>query len=155
MTEDHLRKQQAVADPRQKSHLRKSLIKSCATAVQTSPGDSLGASGVCNADLPNTSAYARFLYVVRYFTANGFYVLIDNHLSFDNTAVSNAAQWLIWYKQLMTDIVQLPSTRNRVMVDIMNEPDVLGLRCVPDFTFHFHVLKEQSPFYLMCAWWTL
>ena len=31
----------------------------------------------------------------------------------------------------MTDIAALPSTRNRVMVDIMNEPDVLGLRCVP------------------------
>ncbi|CAL8461996.1 g1527 [Coccomyxa elongata] len=103
----------------------------------TSPGDPLGASGVCNADLPNTSAYARFLYVVRFFTANGFYVLIDNHLSFDNTAVSNTAQWLTWYKQLMTDIVQLPSTRNRVMVDIMNEPDVLGLRwkgTSPDMT---------------------
>lgn len=110
-------------------------------AVQTSPGDPLGASGVCNADLPNTSAYARFLYVVRFFTANGFYVLIDNHLSFDNTAVSDTAQWLTWYKQLMTDIVQLPSTRNRVMVDIMNEPDVLGLRCVPDLALYFPLLK--------------
>ncbi|EIE25045.1 hypothetical protein COCSUDRAFT_46570 [Coccomyxa subellipsoidea C-169] len=92
------------------------------------PGDALGASGVCNADLPNTSGYARFLFVLRYFAANGFYILIDNHLSFDNTAVSNTAQWLIWWKQLMTDVAALPSTRNRVMVDIMNEPDVLGLR---------------------------
>lgn len=40
-------------------------------------------------------------------------------------------QWLIWWGQLMTDIAALPSTRNRVMVDILNEPDVLGLRCVP------------------------
>lgn len=98
---------------------------------QTAPGDPLGSSGTCNADLPNSTAYARFLYVLRFLTANGFYVLIDNHLSFDNTAVSNTAQWLAWWKQLMTDVAALPSTRNRVMVDIMNEPDVLGLRCVP------------------------
>ncbi|BDA41280.1 probable major extracellular endoglucanase at C-terminar half [Coccomyxa sp. Obi] len=115
----------------------------------TTPGDALGASGVCNADLPNTSAYARFLYVVRFFAANGFYVLIDNHLSFDNTAVSNTAQWLTWYKQLMTDIVQLPSTRNRVMIDIMNEPDVLGLRwkgTTPDMTsLYFAAMDALYP----------
>jgi hypothetical protein len=31
---------------------------------------------------------------VRFLAANGFYVLIDNHLSFDNTAVTNTAQ--VW-----------------------------------------------------------
>jgi hypothetical protein len=96
--------------------------------MQTVPGDSLGSSGTCNADLPNTTAYARFLYVVRFLTANGFYVVIDNHLSFDNTAVTNTAQWIAWWKQLLTDIAAVPSSNNRVIVDIMNEPDVLGLK---------------------------
>lgn len=96
--------------------------------MQVVSHDKFGASGTCNADLPNTTAYARFIYVVRFFTANGFYVLIDNHLSFDNTAVENTPQWIKWWKQLLTDIAAVPSSNNRVMVDIMNEPDVLGLR---------------------------
>lgn len=96
--------------------------------MQAVSNDKFGASGTCNADLPNTTAYARFIYVVRFFTANGFYVLIDNHLSFDNTAVENTPQWIKWWKQLLTDIAAVPSSNNRVMVDIMNEPDVLGLR---------------------------
>ena len=32
------------------------------------------------------------------------------------------------YKQLMADIISDPISKNRVMVDIMNEPDVLGMR---------------------------
>lgn len=32
------------------------------------------------------------------------------------------------YKQLMWDIILDPISKNRVMVDIMNEPDVLGMR---------------------------
>ena len=57
-----------------------------------SPGDAAGTSGVCNGALPNASTYARFLWVVKFFTANGFYVLIDNHLSYDDTAVTNPTQ---------------------------------------------------------------
>ena len=32
------------------------------------------------------------------------------------------------YKQLMADIISDPVSKNRVMVDIMYEPDVLGMR---------------------------
>ena len=32
------------------------------------------------------------------------------------------------YKQLMWDIILDPASKDRVMVDIMNEPDVLGMR---------------------------
>ena len=66
------------------------------TAMQTISSDPLATSGTCNADLPNASVYTRFLYVVRFLAANGLYVLVDNHLSFDNTAVANTAQWLAW-----------------------------------------------------------
>ncbi len=62
---------------------------SCAQAV---PGSATGADSVCNEALPNNTVYARFLYVIRFLTANGFYVLIDNHLSFDSTAATNPAQ---------------------------------------------------------------
>ena len=60
--------------------------------AQVAPGDAAGTSGVCNAALPNSSTYARFLWVVKFLTANGFYVLIDNHLSYDDTAVTNPTQ---------------------------------------------------------------
>jgi hypothetical protein len=56
------------------------------------PGDSAGAVTTCNAALPNNTVYARFLYVIKFLTANGFYVLIDNHLSYDDTAVTNPSQ---------------------------------------------------------------
>ena len=72
------------------------LLKPCIDWVQTISSDPLANSGTCNADLPNASVYTRFLYVVRFLAANGLYVLVDNHLSFDNTAVANTAQWLAW-----------------------------------------------------------
>ena len=45
--------------------------------------------GTCNADLPNTSVYTRFLYTVRYLAANGFYVVLDNQLNTDPTCPNN------------------------------------------------------------------
>ena len=34
----------------------------------------------CNTYLPNTSVRDRFMYVVKFYIKNGFYVMIDNHL---------------------------------------------------------------------------
>lgn len=48
------------------------------------------ASGTCNSALPNTSNYLRFLYTIRVMVDNGFMLLIDNHLSLDDTATTNA-----------------------------------------------------------------
>ena len=62
--------------------------------LQVTGEDPLAANGTCNADLPNESPYTRFLYVIRFLTANGLYVLIDNQLSFDDTAVTNTQLWL-------------------------------------------------------------
>ena len=64
----------------------------CAHMLQEAPGDSAGAVTTCNADLPSSTTYARFLYVIKFLAANGFYVLIDNHLSYDDTAVTNPSQ---------------------------------------------------------------
>lgn len=91
---------------------------------------STGASdGVCNEALPNTDVYSRFLYVVHSLAANGFYVLIDDHLSYDSTAATNPSQWVTMWAQLLRDIVKDPASRGRVMVDLLNEPDARGLRC--------------------------
>ena len=44
-------------------------------------------SAVCNEYLPGSSTYDRFCWVVQFFAQNGFYVLIDNHLREDQTAL--------------------------------------------------------------------
>lgn len=69
--------------------------------VQVAPAGSTGAAdGVCNEQVPNNSVYARFLWVVRFLTHNNFYVVIDNHLAVDNTALANPQQWASLWAQV-------------------------------------------------------
>ena len=60
---------------------------------------------------------------VRYFTANGFYVLLDNQFNADPSAKTQTWQWLEWWKQLLTDVISDSASRNQVMLDLLNEPD--------------------------------
>ena len=46
-------------------------------------------SGTCNLNLPNSSVYARFIYIIRYLTRQGFYLIIDDHFNVDNLAQTN------------------------------------------------------------------
>ena len=74
--------------------------------VQAAPAGTTGAAdGVCNEQVPNNSVYARFLWVVRFLTHNNFYVVIDNHLAPDNTAVVNPAQWAALWAQVPAPFV--------------------------------------------------
>ena len=58
----------------------------------------------------------------------GFYVLIDNHLSLDNTAVTNSTLWIDYYENLLTGLIGMGTKyQNAIMVDILNEPDAQGL----------------------------
>ena len=92
------------------------------------PVDLGGNTGTCNANVPNDSNYHRFLYVVQKMVDEGFYVLIDNHLSLDNTATTNSTLWIDYYKNLLTGIIGMGTKyQNSVMVDILNEPDAAGL----------------------------
>ncbi len=43
----------------------------------------------CNDYLPSSSTYDRFCWVVHFFAHNGFFVLIDNHLREDQTALQD------------------------------------------------------------------
>ena len=52
-------------------------------------------------------------------------MLIDNH-SEDPTALNDPNLWVQYWAQLMLDITADPTSRNRVMVDILNEPDHAG-----------------------------
>ena len=57
------------------------------------------ANGICNQLLPNDSIYKRFLYVVSALAANGFYVIVDNHITYDST-YQNPAQWAALWAQV-------------------------------------------------------
>ncbi|KAK9787370.1 hypothetical protein WJX73_004527 [Symbiochloris irregularis] len=79
------------------------------------------APGNCNQNLLNTSVYQRFLQVLQFLARNNFYMLIDDH-SEDNTW-QDQTTWENQYAQLLTDIAMDEPTAQRVIVDILNEPD--------------------------------
>lgn len=90
--------------------------------------------GRCNAYLPSgVSTLARYLWVVQYFVAEGFYVLVDYHPEPGNTEPVTdsvdvfANNWL----RLYTAFTCLPNwdkeLQGRVFFDLMNEPDGVGL----------------------------
>ena len=60
---------------------------------------------------------------VRYLTANGFYVVLDNQFNADPSAKRMPGQWLQWWRQVLTDVIADQHSRNQVMVDLLNEPD--------------------------------
>ena len=85
--------------------------------------------GTCNDYLPTTSTFDRFVWVVKFFTHNGFYVLADNHLREDKTALEDPHQWVENWSQLLEALVdQDPITRSRLALDLLNEPDNSGVK---------------------------
>ena len=44
---------------------------------------------------------------MRYFTANGFYVVLDNQFNADDTAKMMTYQWLQWWKQVLPGLLQV------------------------------------------------
>lgn len=85
-------------------------------------------ANTCNDYLPNDTTLNRFLWVVNFFAKNGFYVLIDNHFREDQTVLQSQQQWLQYWVQLVTAISKDPVSRDRLMIDLLNEPDNYGVR---------------------------
>jgi len=81
----------------------------------------------CNTYLPNTSVRDRFMYVVKFYIQNGFYVMIDNHLREDQTALNNPNVWVQEYAKLIKDLAADPVVKEKLIVDILNEPDNYGV----------------------------
>jgi hypothetical protein len=89
-------------------------------------------AGNCNTYLPAGSNMDRFLFVIQQFIAQGMYVVLDyqpmgteNHAYDLNSFVS---QWALTWKK----VTCLPNfgadIAGRVFVDVMNEPDSMGIR---------------------------
>lgn len=87
--------------------------------------------GLCNDYLPHGTTLERFVWVVRFYAANGFYVLLDNHVREDQTMLRDPAAWAQKWADLVMEVARDPVTAGRLLVDIMNEPDNYSLRWAP------------------------
>ncbi|KAG1655305.1 hypothetical protein FOA52_007962 [Chlamydomonas sp. UWO 241] len=88
-------------------------------------------ANTCNEYLPNSgSVFDRFVWVVNYLARNGFYVIIDCHTedSTPNTYAPNSPSnaFLTGYEALVTAISTDAIARERLIVDVLNEPDARG-----------------------------
>jgi len=87
----------------------------------------LRTAGKCDDYFPNTTTLSRFLWTVNFFAKNGFYVLIDDHAE-DQTVVTNKSDWVKKWTDLVTLISQDPISKDKLMIDILNEPDNFGIQ---------------------------
>ena len=87
--------------------------------------------GTCNAYLPQDTTINRFLAIIRYFAQNNFYVIIDNHLNLDPTAINDPAGWAKYWQMLAGSVAADPISAPWTMFEILNEPDSKNLRWEP------------------------
>lgn len=80
---------------------------------------------------PNDSTLNRFVWVVNFFAKNGFYVLIDNHLREDLTALEDPQLWVQQWTDLVIRLSEDPVSKKMLMIDILNEPDNYGILWEP------------------------
>ncbi len=67
------------------------------------------AGATCNAYLPSGSTLQRFLWVVGFYAANGFYVLVDNHWLEDDTVLAGPAAWAgMWAELVRRPVLECP-----------------------------------------------
>lgn len=84
--------------------------------------------GKCNDYLPSSSVWDRFIWVIKFYIENGFYVMIDNHGLEDETVLIDSKRWAELWAALAKELLQDPDTAGRVIFDILNEPDLLEIR---------------------------
>nr|QOL01204.1 putative extracellular protein TR9_013c [Trebouxia lynnae] len=92
------------------------------------PPQSTQTLGVCSGYLDVGTTFNRLVYVVRLLTHNGFYVLLDNQFNLDTSVLDNQNQWLSDWTTLLRAIAQDPISSQKLMIDVLNEPDVFGVR---------------------------
>ena len=81
--------------------------------------------GKCNT-LASTTVRERLYEAVEVYVKNGFYVLLDNHLREDTTAITDQRAWTDGWKQIAADLLQKPENQGRLFFDLLNEPGQYG-----------------------------
>lgn len=64
---------------------------------------------------------------VQFLVRNGFYLILDNHTEDPTLTHAPLSTWVQAWANLTTDIISDIPSKNRVMLDLMNEPDHAGL----------------------------
>lgn len=91
------------------------------------PSPPVYSNNECNGYLPSNSTRERFIWVAKFFAKNGFYVMVDNHLREDQTALEDEDKWSSAWGDLARDLTEDPDLKSRLILDILNEPDNYGL----------------------------
>lgn len=81
----------------------------------------------CNDYVPATSIKARLLWASKFFAVNGFYVVLDDHMIYDTLVLDDPAAWTKAWSSLAADVAADPVLKNRVLFDLLNEPDSRGI----------------------------
>lgn len=84
--------------------------------------------GAGNSYIPGGTTFERFLWVVRYFAENGFYVLLDNHLKEDRTALDDPQGWVGKWARLIAAVIADPASKEKAIAGLLNDPDFLKVR---------------------------
>jgi hypothetical protein len=89
-------------------------------------------SGTCNSYLPMTKNEDRLLYVVQQFINMGLYVVLDYQPMGTEQHAYNLSQFVSSWTALWKRVMCLPNfssdVAGRILVDVMNEPDSMGVR---------------------------
>ena len=101
---------------------------STAGAAPDLPNPPSYSGNACNGYLPNTSTRDRFIWVAKFFAKNGFYVMVDNHLREDQTALEDVDGWSQKWADLVKDLSKDSDLKDNLIVDLLNEPDNYGIK---------------------------
>lgn len=81
-------------------------------------------ANTCNEYLPSDTTLNRFVWVAQHLARNGFYVIIDCHT--EDSTPTNQALFQSRWAEIVTKISADAMARERLIVDILNEPDARG-----------------------------
>ena len=103
--------------------------------------------GWCNHYAPPAETLLdRFLWVVDFFASNGFYVMLDNQFNYDRSATDDPGLWVAQWGKLWREMVaRHPESARRVLLDVLNEPDVWGLGWSPGMGKDEHGKETGEP----------
>jgi hypothetical protein len=89
-------------------------------------------SGKCNTYLPKRNNQDRLLFVIQQFVAQGMYVVLDYQPQGLEQHAYNLNQFVTAWSDLWKAVACLPNFNSdiagRVLIDVMNEPDSMGIR---------------------------
>jgi len=80
-------------DPEAPADEKQRASESQSVPVPPVPLPPAGGDTRCNTYLPWTSTLDRFLWVVQWFAANGFYVVLDDHMIYDTLVLDDPVAW--------------------------------------------------------------